>query len=96
MQWNELKTDEQLNQILEESKVTPVLIFKHSSRCSISRVALDRLERTWKEDELGNPKPYFLDLIAYRETSHRIASQFGVRHESPQVLVIENKAVYLS
>ncbi|MDH4090458.1 MAG: bacillithiol system redox-active protein YtxJ [Cyclobacteriaceae bacterium] len=95
MQWNKLNSEDQVNQILEESKLTPVLIFKHSNRCSISRVALDRLERKWNAEELGNLKLYFLDLLSYREISHKIASQFGVRHESPQVLVIENgQSVY--
>jgi bacillithiol system protein YtxJ len=58
-------------------------------------MALDRLERNWKEDEVPPIKPYFLDLIAYREISNRIAHVFAVEHESPQVLIIENeKSIY--
>ena len=95
MKWVELKTEEQLDQIRAESKENPVLIFKHSRRCSISKAALDRLERNWKEDEMAHLKPYFLDLISFRETSDRIATQFDVEHESPQVLIIENgQAIY--
>lgn len=90
MKWVELKNDAQLDEIREESKQNPVLIFKHSNRCSISKAALDRLERNWKEDEMAHVKPYFLDLITFRATSDRIASQFDVEHESPQVLIIEN------
>lgn len=90
MKWIALKSEEQLDQIREESKTKKVLIFKHSSRCSVSRVALDRLERSWKEEETDNLTPYFLDLISFRETSARIASQFEVEHESPQVLIIQN------
>jgi bacillithiol system protein YtxJ len=90
MNWVELKTEEQLDQIREESKNHPVLIFKHSRRCSISKAALDRLERNWKEDEMTHLKPYFLDLVSFRETSDRIATQFDVEHESPQVLIINN------
>lgn len=67
------------------------MIFKHSTRCSVSRMALDRLERKWSP-EAGNIKPYFLDLISYREISNRVAAQFNVEHESPQVLVIRNGA----
>jgi bacillithiol system protein YtxJ len=90
MKWVELKTEEQVDQIREESKLNPVLIFKHSRRCSISKTALDRLERNWKEDEMSHLKIYFLDLISFRAASDRIASQFDVEHESPQVLIIEN------
>lgn len=90
MKWVELKTEAQLDEIREESKQSPVLIFKHSSRCSISRAALDRLERNWKEEEVSPVKPYFLDLISFRSMSDSVASQFDVEHESPQVLIIEN------
>jgi len=94
MEWNALKSPDQLEMIREESKSLPVLIFKHSYRCSISRMALDRLERKWQGETAGI-KPYFLDLISYREVSNRVADQFKVDHESPQVLLIRNgEAVY--
>jgi bacillithiol system protein YtxJ len=95
MQWNELKTPGQLDQLREESKEQSILIFKYSSRCSISQMVFDRLERNWKEKEMTGVKPYFLDLISYRDVSNRIALDFEVEHESPQVLIIENgKSVY--
>lgn len=95
MKWSELKSEDQLDQIKEESKLIHVLIFKHSKRCSVSRVALDRLERNWNAEETGHLKPYFLDLISSPETSDSIARQFEVEHESPQVLIIENgQSVY--
>jgi bacillithiol system protein YtxJ len=90
MIWTELRNESQLEQIQEESKTKSILIFKHSRRCSISQVALDRLERKWKAEETQHIKPYFLDLISYRETSQTIARQFDVDHESPQVLIIED------
>ncbi|MBL0741542.1 bacillithiol system redox-active protein YtxJ [Chryseolinea lacunae] len=94
MKWSELNSPQQVEQILEESKNKRVLIFKHSTSCSVSRMALDRLERNWKDDEM-DMKPYFLDLISFRAISNRIAEQFQVEHESPQVLIIENgEAVY--
>ena len=94
MKWNELRSPDQLDVIREESNSKPVLIFKHSSRCSISRLALDRLERKWSPEAEGI-KPYFLDLISYRDVSNRVADQFSVEHESPQVLLIRNgNAVY--
>ncbi|MCB0487063.1 MAG: bacillithiol system redox-active protein YtxJ [Cyclobacteriaceae bacterium] len=93
MEWNNLTDLGQLDQLVEESKLAPVLIFKHSRSCSISRTSLDRLERNWK---LGsNSRAYFLDLITYRSISNEIASRFGVPHESPQVIIIQQgKAVY--
>jgi bacillithiol system protein YtxJ len=95
MEWNELTKEEQLVQLQEESRSKPVLIFKFSSRCSVSRVALDRLERKWNDADMGHVKPYFLDLIANRSTSDKIASEFLVPHASPQVLIIENgRSIY--
>jgi bacillithiol system protein YtxJ len=95
MNWNQLKTLNQLDSIIEESKENAIVIFKHSTRCSISSTSLNRLERNWKQEEVGNTKPYYLDLISYRDLSNAIVDTFGVEHQSPQVLIIENgKAVY--
>ena len=94
MEWNELRSPDQLELIREESKSKPVLIFKHSTRCSISRLTLDRLQRKWGAQAEGI-KPYYLDLIAFRDLSNTVADQFQVEHESPQVLLIRNgNAVY--
>jgi bacillithiol system protein YtxJ len=91
MKWNPLRTIEQIDKIREQSKNNPVLIFKHSTRCNISRASLDRLERHWKEEEMTHVIPYFLDLISFRNISNQIAEAFGVEHESPQVLVIKDE-----
>ncbi|MDR6967270.1 bacillithiol system protein YtxJ [Flavobacterium arsenatis] len=93
MDWNTLNDVKQLNQIVEESAENPVLIFKHSTRCSISRFALKQFENEF--DLVGKVKPYFLDLLNYREISNEIAQRFGVQHQSPQIIVIKNGvAVY--
>ncbi len=95
MNWTELKNEAQIDQLNEESKTQSVLIFKHSTSCSISRAALGRLERNWKADEVGSLKTYYLDLLSHRAISNRIAARFGVEHESPQVLIIQNgKPIY--
>ena len=95
MNWNQLTSLSQLDSIKEESAEYPVLIFKHSIRCSVSSMALDRLERAWDETELTDLKPYFLDLINHREISNAIADVFGVDHESPQILIIsDGKSIY--
>jgi bacillithiol system protein YtxJ len=51
-------------------------------------MTLERLERNWNNQEMTTITPYFLDLLSYREVSNYIAEQFGVEHESPQVLII--------
>jgi bacillithiol system protein YtxJ len=90
MDWNRLTSAEQLQIISEESKKYPVVIFKHSTSCSISRMMLDRFERNWKADEVPNVKAYYLDLKAYRGVSNSVASVFDTEHESPQLLIIRN------
>lgn len=92
MNWNTLNSIEQLALIDAESLTQPIMLFKHSTRCSISSAALARMERGWKD---GNVKPYYLDLIAHRDVSNAIAHKYGVEHQSPQVLLIKNgQAVY--
>lgn len=88
--WTELKEEAQIENIRKESKEHPVLIFKHSTRCSISRTALDRLERNWRSEDVASLKTYYLDLLSYRNVSNQVASYFGVEHESPQVLVVKD------
>ncbi len=92
MNWIELNSLSQLTHIIELSRYRPQVIFKHSTRCSISSMALSRLERN-EQPETGDF--YFLDLIKYRSLSNTIAEDFAVSHESPQVLLIKNtKCVY--
>lgn len=90
MNWNHLTDLAQLEKIKAESTLHPVVIFKHSTRCSISRMVLDRLERSWNQTEVAASKPYFLDLLSYRQISNQIADIYCVEHESPQVLIIKN------
>ncbi len=87
MDWIDLTNVSQLAEIKEQSKVKPQLIFKHSTRCSISSVAKSRLERSTPPE---NVDFYFLDLIKNRDISNKIAEEFSVSHESPQVLLIKN------
>jgi len=90
MDWISLKDSKQLEEIVAESKKRPVLIYKHSTRCNISRAAFDRLERKWDTAVTGGVRRYFLDLISYREISNKIAEMFDVEHHSPQILVISD------
>lgn len=90
MDWISLKDSLQLEEIVAESKERPVLIYKHSTRCNISRAAFDRLERNWDSSAVEGIKRYFLDLISYRDISNKVAEMFQVEHHSPQILVISN------
>ena len=87
MNWIDLTSIQQLADTKELSKTRPQVIFKHSTRCSISSMAKSRLERS-EQPETGDF--YLLDLIKYRLLSDKIAEDFAVQHESPQVLVIKN------
>ena len=91
--WIQLKDLGQLNEILSISNEKPVVLFKHSTRCSISRMALKQFENEFDlEDKVD---AYFLDLLEYRDISNEIASRFNVYHQSPQLLLIkEGKSVY--
>jgi bacillithiol system protein YtxJ len=91
--WNELTDLGQLNEIIAISNEKPVAIFKHSTRCSVSRMALKQFENEFNSSD--KVTPYFLDLIAHRDISNEIATRFGVTHQSPQLILIkEGKAVY--
>ena len=87
MNWITLQHQEQLDQLKELSKTKAQVIFKHSSRCSISSVIKNRLE---KSPTPSNIDFYFLDLIRYRDISNKVAEDFSVYHESPQILLIKN------
>lgn len=87
MNWITLTSSQQLEAIKEKSQGQPQVIFKHSTRCSISSMVKNRLDR-------GNQPEgtdfYFLDLIKYRDISNKISEDFNVYHESPQVMIIKN------
>lgn len=95
IEWKSLRSGDDLAKAIEASKHLPVVIFKHSTRCSISSMAKSRLERGWDFEENEGPAMYFLDLIAYRDLSNQIAQDLGLRHESPQLILLEDgQAVY--
>ena len=91
--WNELTRIETLDDITEISKTQAVVIFKHSTRCSISKMVLSQFEENFELK--GETKLYFLNLLLYREISNKIASRFNVHHQSPQMILIKKGiAVY--
>jgi bacillithiol system protein YtxJ len=87
MNWIALNTDNQIELIREASFVKPQLIFKHSTTCSISKMAFSRFERAEAPTTIDF---YYLDLLSYRQISAAVGEAFQVHHESPQVLLIKN------
>jgi bacillithiol system protein YtxJ len=87
MNWINLTSEEQIEEIKGKSKEKPQLIFKHSTRCSISAMVLSRLERSHTPENIDF---YLLDLIANRSLSASITENFKVYHQSPQILLIVN------
>ena len=93
MSWTQLTDLGQLNEIIDLSTTKPVLIFKHSTRCSISRMALKQFENEFDLEE--KVTPYFLDLLENRSISNELATRFDVEHQSPQLILIkDSKAIY--
>jgi bacillithiol system protein YtxJ len=87
MNWILLTTEAQLQQIIERSAARPQVIFKHSTRCAVSSMAKNRLERKTLPAGIDF---YYLDLIVHRSLSLKVAEVFKVDHESPQVLLIKD------
>ncbi|MFY8065266.1 MAG: bacillithiol system redox-active protein YtxJ [Flavobacterium sp.] len=91
--WRPLTDLGQFNEIIDLSTEKPVLIFKHSTRCSISRMVLKQFENEFDLQDIVIP--YYIDLLEFRNVSNEIASRFGVMHQSPQIILVKDgKAVY--
>ena len=88
LNWQELANLSDLETIKVASFSKPALIFKHSTRCSVSRMSLKQFESEFNQEDALDI--WFLDLLNHREISNQIAEMFSVRHESPQVLIIKN------
>lgn len=88
--WIPLDSLNQLEEIKNLSKTETIIIFKHSTRCIISRSVLKQFEDSFDE-ELATLKVYYLDLLNCREISNEVGYQFQVLHQSPQLLVIKNE-----
>ena len=89
LNWLPLESINQLEEIIEISKQKSIVIFKHSTRCFISKSALRSFEAEYNisSDKMD---AYYLDLLNYRDVSNEIATRFNVIHQSPQILVIKN------
>ncbi|MGO4709796.1 bacillithiol system redox-active protein YtxJ [Chryseobacterium sp. 2TAF14] len=90
--WNTIKSEEDLEKAVQKSYENRIAIFKHSTSCFISKTVLKNFEKEIENSEAQNQNVsfYFLDLLAFRPISNKIAEDFEIRHESPQLIVIEN------
>lgn len=94
MDWNYLKSIEELDRILLASFSTPQIIYKHSSRCYISSMVKFRLESDWNFG-IQEITTNFLDIIKYKNVSQYIAEKLQIPHESPQIILIhKGETVY--
>lgn len=91
--WISLNDGVQLDEIQQKRDVV-VMIFKHSTRCAISRSVINRFEQKYN-DNTDNYHFYYLDLLNYRSLSTAIAERFKVIHQSPQLIVIKSGKVEL-
>lgn len=92
--WSQLTSMEQLRSLFNTPNEVPFLIFKHSTRCSISSMALNRFENEW-DQSTGNIEMFYLDLLEFRAISNEIAQLTGVEHQSPQAILIKDgKVIY--
>ena len=87
----ELRQEHDLEQLLERSKTNPVLIFKHSTQCSISGDV--HTEFMNFAEEAADLESSVVLVIENRRLSNAIAQRFGIRHESPQALLIKDGRV---
>ncbi len=93
--WRKIESENDLNTAIENSNTKNVVIFKHSTRCIISKTVLKNFENEAENSNTENIDFYYLDLLNYRNISNEIAEQFNITHQSPQVILIKNEeAVY--
>ncbi len=93
--WHKIESENDLNAAIENSNTKNVVIFKHSTRCIISKTVLKNFENEAENSNTENIDFYYLDLLNYRNISNEIAEQFNITHQSPQVILIKNEeAIY--
>lgn len=93
MNWKFIISKEDLDEALKSSHQKPTVLFKHSTRCSVSMMAKKSLEMSWDIPE-SEVQAYFLDLIKFRDISNQIAADLEVEHQSPQLIGVKNGEVF--
>ena len=93
--WIPFNSLEQIKTIKELSKSETILVFKHSTRCSISSMVIKRFENLF-DSSMNNIKVYYLDLLNFRAISDEVGYSFQAEHQSPQLLIIRNEVAVLN
>ena len=88
--WINLTNLDEITDIKTLSISESIFIFKHSTRCGISRIVKKQFEKLLLQNK-NNIKVYYLDLLKYRNVSDAVSDVFQVKHESPQLLIIRNE-----
>jgi bacillithiol system protein YtxJ len=92
--WEYLRNVTDFENLLSASEEKPLVIFKHSTRCPISSMALDRFNDA-VSDIANLANVVMIDVIDDRPISLHVANALQITHQSPQVLVVsKQKAVY--
>jgi bacillithiol system protein YtxJ len=81
-----------LHAALRESFSRPVLILKHSRACGLSAQAFDEVKNWLGQTPLDGPS-YLVTVQTDRHIAREITDRLGVRHESPQALVVRDGRV---
>ncbi len=85
MNWIVIDDIKILDELIEKSNNLPQIIFKHSTRCAVSSLALNRIS-----SKSVNKNYYIVDIMSHRDISNALASRFNIIHQSPQLLLIHN------
>jgi bacillithiol system protein YtxJ len=80
-----------LEQVIATSNEKPLLILKHSTTCPISARAYQVVEEWSQQHDVA---AYLVYVIEDRSISNEISARFAIKHESPQVLLIQNEQVH--
>jgi bacillithiol system protein YtxJ len=85
-----------LDRLLDDSAQRPVLLFKHSYACGTSAEALDELIAHLDEQRQHDTDYAVVTVQTHREISNAVSARLGVRHETPQALLIRDRKVVWS
>src|SRR4051812_16244337 len=84
----EVRKREDFERLLEHSKTQPVIIFKHSTQCGISGDVYDEFKQFL--ETAGDIICGLVLVIEWRAVSNFIESALGIRHESPQAIILRD------
>lgn len=92
LDWFKLTKVEQLDNLKQISNEKLVVIFKHSTRCGISRMVWNQFQAS-ADFPKEQVELFYLDLLIYREVSDAITQEFQVLHQSPQLILLQHEEV---